>query len=67
MDLTEIFFFLTFEFFAKLTSFCEEAFKFLIAEINIGNITLSMWELIGGSSLIILLTAWFIAKVAPIL
>lgn len=67
MQVTEIIYFLTFEFFAKLTTFCDEAFRFLVAEIRIGNLTLSMWELIGGSSLIILLTSWFIAKIAPII
>lgn len=58
---------LSFGLFIKLCELTEALTTFLFTEIRIpGFITLSMWELIGGVGITLLLGAWLIKKIVPV-
>ena len=58
---------LTIGLFVKLCEFTEALIIFLFTEIEIpGIITISMWQLIGGVGISVLLIAWLIKKLVPV-
>lgn len=62
-----LFYELTFGLFQKLCDLTEALSTFLFTEIEIpGILTISMWELIGGVGISILLIAWLIKKLVPV-
>ena len=38
----------------------------LFFEFTIGTITFTMWAVMGGASLVALITAWFVKKIVPV-
>lgn len=58
---------LTFGLIEKFISFSEACIDFLFTEIDIIGIRISAWALLGGSGLIILLGAFLVKKIAPLL
>jgi hypothetical protein len=50
----------------KIVSLAQVFYDFLFQEIIIGNWTFSMWELLGGAGLIILITANLIKNLIPV-
>lgn len=52
--------------FLKLIDFSTTLFDFLFYEIDVLNVTFSVWQLLGGTALIVLLVAWFVKKVVPV-
>lgn len=48
---------------SRIINFTEVLYEFMFHEINILGITFSVWQLLGGGFLIILLSWWFIKKV----
>ena len=63
---------LTFGFFIKLMGFASSLFDFLFYEITFplgegGDLVISMWQVLGGVGLIVLLVAFIIKKVVPLI
>lgn len=52
--------------FLKLIDFSTTLFDFLFYEIDVLNVTFSVWQLLGGTALIVMLVAWLIKKVVPV-
>lgn len=57
----------TFGLLEKFISFSEACIDFLFTEIDVVGIKISAWALLGGSGLIILLVAFLVKKIAPLL
>lgn len=62
----EVFFELIFGFFLKLIDLSSQLFDFLFYEISVLDLKISMWQILGGTAIIVLLVAWFIKKVVPV-
>lgn len=62
----DVFFELIFGFFLKLIDLSSQLFDFLFYEISVLDLEISMWQILGGTAIIVLLVAWFIKKVVPV-
>lgn len=64
---------LTFGVFEKITALTNVLLEFLFLEIitlpigSTGEITITMWEVLGGVGLVVMLVAWLAKKIVPLL
>lgn len=57
---------LTYGLVLKLVDFTNALIDFLFTEISALDITFSVWQLLSGVALVVLLIAWFIKKIVPV-
>lgn len=62
----EILYDMTIGLFLKLIDFSTTLFDFLFYEINVLDVNFSVWQLLGGTALIVMLVAWLVKKVVPV-
>lgn len=65
--MNNILFEFTFGFFQKIMEFSQIIIDFLFTEIDILGLSISMWALLGSTTLIVILVAWFVKKIVPML
>lgn len=64
---------LTFGLFYKIMSLTTVLLEFLFLEIitlpigDTGELTITMWEIIGGAGIVVMLVAWLAKKIVPLL
>lgn len=66
MESTNILYEFTIGLFFKFMSLVDVIYNFLFQEITIGDWTFSLWTLLSGSLITVLLIAWFIKKLVPV-
>lgn len=64
---------LTFGVFEKITALTNVLLEFLFLEIitlpigDSGDLTITMWEVLGGVGLVVMLVAWLVKKIVPLI
>lgn len=66
MERTNILYEFTIGLFFKFMSLVDIIYNFLFQEITIGDWTFSLWALLSGTLITVLLIAWFVKKLVPI-
>ena len=57
---------LLFDLFYKLVELMKVLENFLFTEIVIGAWTISLWQVVGGGSIVLLITAYIVKEVVPL-